>query len=296
VSSTETFLRWYEPRRRPIEIGFWIALFSVQALANSVTSWLDIQRGGKPFALWEPVTWEWSSNLVMLALVPLIIAFERRRPLNLEQVRGNWPFHVAFSVIICVVHVVLMVSVRTIVYAALGRTYSFGNWPRELIYEYLKDARGYASIVGGVVFYRLVMRRLQGEASLLSEPDVGAPVAPVARPERFLVKKLGKEFLLPANEIEWAQSWANYVNLHVRGRDHPLRSTLSALQSRLDPERFVRVHRSYIVNLGFIAAIEPQDSGDAQLLLHSGQRVPCSRTYRESLRRALEHDSVDVPP
>jgi DNA-binding LytR/AlgR family response regulator len=135
--------------------------------------------------------------------------------------------------------------------------------------------------------YRLALWRLKGEARLLTEPDVGAPVEPVARPERFLVKKLGKEFLLSAHEIEWAQAWGNYVNLHVRGRDHPLRSTLSGLESRLDPERFARVHRSYIVNLGQIAAIEPQDGGDADLLLHSGQRIPCSRTYREALRGRL---------
>src|SRR5205807_2521248 len=99
--------------------------------------------------------------------------------------------------------------------------------------------------------------------------------------------KLGKEILLPAGEIEWVQAWGNYVNLHVRGRDHPLRSTLTTLQTRLDAQRFARVHRSYIVNLTQIAAIEPQDGGDADLLLHSGKRIPCSRTYREALREQL---------
>ena len=79
--------------------------------------------------------------------------------------------------------------------------------------------------------------RLQGEARLLAEPDEGPPVEPVDRPERFLVRKLGKEFLINASEIEWLQASGNYVNLRVRGRDYPLRSTMAAIEERLDPPR-----------------------------------------------------------
>ena len=65
----------------------------------------------------------------------------------------------------------------------------------------------------------------------------------------------------------------------------PLRSTMTAIQDRLDPARFVRVHRSYIVNLDFLDQIEPLDTGDARLLLKNGSRVPCSRRYRSALRQ-----------
>jgi DNA-binding LytR/AlgR family response regulator len=76
----------------------------------------------------------------------------------------------------------------------------------------------------------------------------------------------------------------NYVNLCVRGRDYPLRSTMAAIEARLDPARFVRVHRSYIVNLDSIAEIEQTDGGDERIVMKSGQAVPCSRRYREALR------------
>lgn len=274
----------YDRWRRHAEAAFWVIFFGVQALANSVTAWLDLRRLGTAFEPWEPVTWEFSSNLVVLALVPALLAFERRFPLSWEAWRSNWLKHLAGTLVFSAAHVVLMVLVRKAVYALQGRTYEFGWWPREFAYEYLKDARTYAGILAVVALYRLLLWRLHGEARLLAEPDVGTAIEPVARPERFLVKKLGKEFLLPAAEIEWVQAWGNYVNLHVRGRDHPLRSTLTALLARLDPDRFVRVHRSYVVNLSQVAAIEPQDGGDAQLLLHSGQRIPCSRTYRDALR------------
>jgi len=109
-------------------------------------------------------------------------------------------------------------------------------------------------------------------------------VEPVERPERFLLRKLGKEFLVAANDIEWLQASANYVNLHVRGRDYPLRTTMAALEPRLDPGRFVRVHRSYMVNLDCLQEIEPLESGDARLRMRDGQFIPCSRRYRPALR------------
>ncbi len=134
--------------------------------------------------------------------------------------------------------------------------------------------------------YGFVLLRLRGEASLLCAPDEGAPVEPVERPDRFLVRKLGKEFLIAADDIEWLEAEGNYVNLHVNGRLYPLRSTMTALEPRLDPAHFLRVHRSYIVNLKHLLEIEPLESGDARLKLRDGTVVPCSRRYRAALRSA----------
>lgn len=72
--------------------------------------------------------------------------------------------------------------------------------------------------------------------------------------------------------------------VRVRGRDYPLRSTLSALEPRLDPGRFARVHRSYMVNLDCLLEIQPLESGDARLRMRDGSQVPCSRRYRAALR------------
>jgi DNA-binding LytR/AlgR family response regulator len=171
-------------------------------------------------------------------------------------------------------------------YGWMGENYDFGHWPREYAYEYLKDWRSYAIILLTVASYRMLLLRLQGEARLLDAPDDDAtPVEPVERPDRFLVRKLGKEFLVAANDIEFLQASGNYVNLHVRGRDYPLRTTMAAIEPRLDPSRFTRVHRSWMVNLDQIAEIEPLDTGDARIRLIDGTQVPCSRKYRASLKR-----------
>lgn len=279
------WLARYRPWHQIVEPGFWVVLYCTQAAINSVVVLMDMDRVHLNFAAWEPAVWEWSSNLVLLALVPAVIAFERRWPLRLDTWRQNLRWHVLATLAYCVIHVLAMVAIRKFIYASQGSEYVFGNWPRELVYEYLKDFRSYAAVLIIVAFYRLLLLRLQGEARLLDAPDAGPPVEPIERPERFLVRKLGRDFLLPAAEVEWLQAWGNYVNLRVRSRDYPLRSTMAAIQLRLDPARFVRVHRSYIVNLDCVMEIEPLESGDARAKMRDGSEVPVSRRYRDALKK-----------
>ncbi len=279
------WLARYQPWRKWVEPGFWIVSLLAQAAINSIIVQLDIERLHLKFASWEPVVWEWSSHLVILALVPAVIAFERRFPLQFGRFRRSvWP-HIAASMLFCLVHVSAMVALRKLVYLGFDAQYVFGNWLRELGYEYLKDVRTYAGILLVSGTYRFIMLRAQGEVRLLEAPDEGPPAEPIERPERFLVRKLCKEFLLPAVDVEWLQAMGNYVNLRVRGHDYPLRSTMADIESRLDAARFMRVHRSHIVNLDFVTEIEPIESGDARIKMRDGSVIPCSRRYRDDLRK-----------
>lgn len=276
----------FQPWRRVFEVGFWVANYVISAIGNSATAVLDIRRAGLDFAPWEPVVWEWSSALVALALVPAVAWFSRRVPVHLDTWRRALPMHLLGSVAWSLLHVGGMVALRQAAYAAQGMDYDFSPWLSEFGYEYLKDVRSYAGVVFAIGIYRWFLLRLQGEASVLSAAD-DAPTAgeqATQRPERFLVRKLGKEFLVSAADVEWLQASGNYVNLRVRGRDYPLRSTMAAIERQFDPARFVRVHRSYMVNLDAIAEIEPLDTGDARIVMRDGAVVPCSRTYREALR------------
>ncbi|HRF83097.1 MAG: LytTR family transcriptional regulator [Xanthomonadales bacterium] len=279
-----TLYERYAPWRRWVEVGFWIALTVVNATANSYVVIVDIGNNDLPYASWQPVVWEWSSELMWLALVWPIAWFSRRFPIHLDTWHRHLPLHLLASVVVSFTHVLGMVGLRMLAYRLHGQAYEFGDWPRGLFYEYVKDVRSYAGLVVLIGFYRLLLRRMQGEASLLSAPDEGAPADPVDRPERFLVRKLGREFLVAAADIEWLQASGNYVNLRVRGHDYPLRSTIAGIESRLDPRVFARVHRSYIVNLGLVASIEPLDAGEARLHLRDGTTIPCSRRYRQELR------------
>ncbi|MDB5870704.1 MAG: transcriptional regulator, LytTR family-like protein [Ramlibacter sp.] len=282
------WLELYQPYRRRFEIGFWVLVLAMQVVFNSIVTWIDIGRSARDVAFWQPLVWELSSNLAVGLLIPAIVAFDRRHPLHWDTLPRNLGWHLAGSVAFCAAHVGLMVALRYPAYALMGHTYSFGNWPTQLAYEYLKDVRSYALILVAVYSYRLVLLRLQGEARVLDEAETaaGMPAAPPApRPERFLVRKLRKEFLIAAADIEWLQAQGNYLGLHVNGHDYLLRATLTDFLEQLDPARFARVHRSYAVNLDRVAEIEPMDAGDARLRMKDGTQVPCSRRYRDALGR-----------
>ncbi len=270
------FQRW----GRSVEVAFWVALSILNTVFNGIVAQIDHSRT----AAWEPWIWESSSSLLVLLLIPFIQAVERRWPFRFDTWRHSLPRHLLASLAFSLMHVAGMVELRKLAYALVGWHYRFGAWWPNFGYEYLKDIRNYFLIIALICLSRLWLLRKQGEATLLAEPDEGVPVEPVDRPERFLVRKLGKEFLLAAREIEWLQAAGNYVNLHVRGRDYPLRATMAGIEERLDPARFVRVHRSYLVNLDYLAEIEPLDTGDARLHLRDGAKIPCSRRYRAALR------------
>jgi hypothetical protein len=290
-SSAPTLYQRYQPWRRSLETGFWIFHYLLGAIANSITVNMDVRRLQLAFTTWQPAVWETSSALVALALVPAVVWFTRRFPLHVDNWRRVLPMHLLGSLAWSALHVVGMVAIRKLAYATQGQHYDFGTWWWEFGYEYLKDARSYAGVVLIIEGYRLTMRRLQGEASLLGAPDEGPPVDPVDRPERFLVRKLGREFLVAAQDIEWLQASGNYVNLRVRGHDYPLRSTIAGIEAKLDPDRFARIQRSYIVNLDQVVSIEPLETGDARVHMKDGSRLPCSRTYRGGLRQRAAADA-----
>ena len=294
--------------RRRAEVGFWAMVLTVQVVFNTIVTWVDLRSVRHTLAAWEPLWWEVSSTLVIAALIPAVVAFERRFPLRRDTVWRHLPWHVLASMAYCTLHVAGMLALRHAGYAAVGQSYQPADWWVQWGYEYLKDVRSYTLTVSALVGYRFLLLRLQGEARVLDAPeppalpepppspsqpagpprpqvtpsDTTAPPVP-PRPERFLVRKLRSEFLIAASDIAWLQAEANYVGLHVNGHDYLLRSTLTDFLAQLDPTRFVRVHRSYAVNLDAVAEIEPLDSGDARLRMKDGSTVPCSRRYRSAL-------------
>lgn len=285
--------------RQPVEGVLWVLVFVLAAVANTAVALVDAERAGHVLEAWKPATWEATSAVASLMLLPVLLWLCERWPLHADTWRRRLPGYLAASVLWSVLHVTGMVLMRMLVHAAMGDRYDF-DWATGLPYEYLKDVRTFASIVFVAHAYRWLWRRIQGEAQVLTSHGSDIPVAPPGRPERFLVRKLGREFLVAARDIEWLQAAGNYVNLHVAGRDYPLRSTMAGIEVQLDPARFARIHRSYIVNLDRIASIEPMDSGDARVHLVDGGQLPCSRSFREELRerslsRALPQDEKPRP-
>ena len=105
--------------------------------------------------------------------------------------------------------------------------------------------------------------------------------------KRLTIKLTGHTILLPIDEIDWIESYGNYLKLHTGRESHLIRGTMQSLESRLDPEKFVRVHRSTIVNIEKIKEIYPRSNGDQDLVLQNGQQLMLSRKYRDRFFGAL---------
>lgn len=106
-------------------------------------------------------------------------------------------------------------------------------------------------------------------------------------PERLVVRTAGRIFFLPIAEIDWIEAAGNYVRLHAGKETHLVRETMLTIERRLDPQRFLRIHRSTIVNLERVRELQPAFRGDYAVLLRDGARLTLSRNYHEQFVRRL---------
>ena len=107
------------------------------------------------------------------------------------------------------------------------------------------------------------------------------------RATRLVVRDGSRVTFVSTSEVEWIDSAGNYARLHTTAGEHLLRETLKSLEARLDPERFVRVHRSAIVNVERIVSLEPYFHGEYVLILKGGARLTSSRSHSARLRALL---------
>ena len=105
--------------------------------------------------------------------------------------------------------------------------------------------------------------------------------------DRLVVKGSGTTRFIRVAEIDWIEGAGIYVNLHVGGKELLYRSALNEIAGRLDPMRFIRVHRSSIVNIDSIVELQPISHGEFELVLKDGHRSRVSRTYRIQLEKRL---------
>lgn len=106
--------------------------------------------------------------------------------------------------------------------------------------------------------------------------------------ERLIVRSGGRILILRVTEIDWIEAASNYVRLHAGGREYLLRETMTALEAKLDPMEFVRIHRSTIVRVDRIRELEPLFQGDYVVVLEDSTRLTSSRGYRERLHDLLQ--------
>lgn len=116
---------------------------------------------------------------------------------------------------------------------------------------------------------------------LKNSPDVGIS-------NKLVFKSSGRIVFLSVNDIDWISAAANYVNLNVGATHYLLREGIGEVCEKLDASRFVRIHRSTIVNVGKIRELQPVNSGEYIVILADGKQLSCGRAYRAGLQRLID--------
>jgi two-component system LytT family response regulator len=109
--------------------------------------------------------------------------------------------------------------------------------------------------------------------------------------ERLVIKTKGRIVFLNLDEIDWVEAAANYVRLNVGKDSYLFRETISRTSERLNPNHFIRIHRSLIVNVRKIKELIPVNSGEYIVVLKSGKELSCSRGYRANVQHLIESNS-----
>ncbi|TDG15193.1 response regulator transcription factor [Seongchinamella unica] len=122
-------------------------------------------------------------------------------------------------------------------------------------------------------------------------PNAGKSPAPegvVTESRKLAIKDHDGTVLVSVDDIDWVDAAGDYMCIHVGGETHIMRSTLKHLMSRLDPEKFKRIHRSTVVNLERIVKATPLQKGEFTLDLDCGEKLKVSRNYRQEIKIYLD--------
>jgi len=142
------------------------------------------------------------------------------------------------------------------------------------------------------------LQSIERVRAALTDPDRGdteervrrllaqLPGRPTAT-KQIVVRSGERALFVPVEEIDRIAAAGNYVEVHTRGKTHLIRETLSSFAAQLDANEFLRVHRSHVVRVGFIAELRAAFHGDYDLVLKNGTTLPLTRRYKGLLPEAI---------
>jgi hypothetical protein len=265
--------------------AIWIVLLALSCAIHASIQIADLAGAGVRIEPWEPISWEIASHLTILSLLPALYWLDHRWPPLVR--RRNLFIHLAASVPFSLAHTLMMVLGDVLIYRLAGAAFRVGSLLDRFGYELRKDVLNYVTIIAVIHLIRAVLKPVAVSAPPLATMRV-EPAGPApGELQRFAVRRDGREILVPTSEVARFESAGNYVVLHTAAGRYDVRSTLAELERGLDPAKFVRVHRSSIVQLDQIREIQPWTSGDYRLILRDGSQVNLSRRYRARLDRLI---------
>lgn len=258
-----------------------LAALTAASLAVNVSSILmEVPPDARNFEAWEPLLWEGSSGVVLLALAPLVWRALRHVPIRPPWGRALLT-HLALTIPFSVAHVLAMLAIRLVVYELAGGRYGYldEGLARILVYEWRKDVLSYALQLG--LFWGFARLRSARPAAAAGEPMLS-------------LRTGGGTVHLRPSSIRIVEAAGNYVEIEADGRRHLVRATLGGMEAQLGPQ-FIRIHRSKLLNRALILRERPQPSGDVLLDLRDGGAILASRRFRDRLPSAGLRTVTNLP-
>ncbi len=269
-----------------------VGLIAAWTVVSIFSNARDISwRLGSPHNLWEPTLWNVTSAIVGVAVLPLVrrgALLFRDRPVRPLTATATF---VGLALAYSALHIAGMGVFREFAYALGGWSYTF-PWERQIPYELRKDLFNYLAMA--IIFWfaerpaRAVpasvqpaqVEQAQVEQAQVEPATPKLTAAPIAKPELWL-RDGRTSVLIDVSEIVSVTSAGNYVEYELTDqRKHLIRATLQAEEARLAPFGIARVHRSRLLNLKRIVALQWRPSGDFEVRLDTGELVPGSRRFK----------------
>jgi LytTr DNA-binding domain len=252
-------------------------LLVASAIVNVFSAARDISwRLGSPQNLWEPALWNVTSTLVALVLLPLIRRGALRFRGDIKRPLTAAAGFLALAFLYSALHIAGMGLLRELAYGLAGWTYNF-PWSGQILYELRKDLFGYLALA--VIFW-FAERPIHAAPVRVDEVAPALTEDTAAKPELWL--RDGRvSVLIDPGDIIFVTSAGNYVEYELTDRrKYLIRATLQAEQTRLAPFGIARVHRSRLLNLKRIVALEWGASGDFKARVDTGETVLGSRRFK----------------
>ena len=269
-------------RQVTLEWGFWLAFVTVFWTLAAYATWRQYLNAGLQPDLQRFIINETSSALSALLMLFFVRFWLTRHPIPGKPWLRVLAAHVVGFVGFASGHVALFMAFRILAYWSMGSAYAhafpLGDWGlvRMLLYEFSKDLPVYGAMLLILGLYRYWRRPVEQPDSRRSYPDI------------LLASSGRDEKTVRVGDIDWMQAAGNYVSLFCGEQEYLLRTTMNGLQEQLDPLQFIRVHRSYMVNIGAVAGLASNTGGQRKVRLPTGTEIPLGRAYRENLLLRLK--------
>jgi len=272
-------------KKRLVEIVLCGSIFLLLPLLIATNNIMENIERGAEFTLWKPFLTEYSSAVVVLILLPILLYIDQRVPIASNNWHKRILLHLPLSIIFSIFHISGMFTIRHWVYRLAGEQFETGDIWWTFLFEYRKDLVVYIGAMVAIYAYREIIRLRLGEAQLADSVEG-------KKDDRILVSKSGLFHFIDSSTIHWVEAAGNYVELHVATETYMLRSTMKDIENRLSPLGFARIHRSTIVNRNQIERITPALNGDRNVKLKSGFELKLSRRYRQNVEQPMANKEL----